>query len=77
KIIGIYGHINPSSLPKVGQKVTAGQQIGVLGKGFTSETDGERKHLHLGLVKGTTFTLLGYVPNKSQLSGWIDPLTVF
>lgn len=76
-VIAIYGHVNPSQLPKVGAKVTKGQQIGILGKGYSNETDGERKHLHFGLVKGTTVNLLGYVPNKSQLSAWIDPLTVF
>jgi murein DD-endopeptidase MepM/ murein hydrolase activator NlpD len=77
KLVGVYGHINPSSLPKVGQKIQAGQQIGILGKGGTNETDGERKHLHFGLVKGISPTLLGYVQNKSQLSAWIDPLPVF
>ena len=76
KVIGIYGHVNPSSLPKVSVKVIAGQQIGILGKGGSNETDGERKHLHFGLVKGTTVNLLGYVKNTSQLSAWIDPLTV-
>ena len=76
-VIAIYGHLNPNQLPKVGAKVVKGEQIGILGKGYSHETDGERKHLHLGLVKGMKFTLLGYVPNKSQLSAWIDPLTVF
>ncbi|MCE9643327.1 MAG: M23 family metallopeptidase [Candidatus Andersenbacteria bacterium] len=76
-VIAIYGHVNPEQLPKVGQKVVKGQKIGILGKGYSHETDGERKHLHFGLVKGVKFTLLGYVPNKSQLSAWIDPMTVF
>lgn len=76
-VIAIYGHVNPEQLPKVGQKVAKGQKIDILGKGYSHETDGERKHLHLGLVKGTTFTLLGYVQNKPQLSAWIDPMTVF
>lgn len=75
-VIAVYGHVNPNQLPKVGVQVIKGQKIDILGQGFSHETDGERKHLHFGLVKGTTFTLLGYVASKSQLSTWIDPLTI-
>lgn len=76
-VIAVYGHVNPNQLPKVGAKVLKGQKIDILGKGFSHETDGERKHLHFGLVKGSAVNFLGYVPNKSQLAAWIDPLTIF
>lgn len=77
EVVGIYGHLRPSLLPVVGKVVTSGEQIGVLGKGGTSETDGERRHLHFGLVKGTMIDLRGYVESESALYEWIDPLTVF
>jgi murein DD-endopeptidase MepM/ murein hydrolase activator NlpD len=71
----IYGHLRLSSIsPKVGDELKAGQQIAVLGTGYTSETDGERKNLHFGVHKGTTINILGYVQNKQDLSGWLDPL---
>ena len=76
-VVAIYGHLKPASLPKAGQEVKAGDTIGRLGNGFTPETDGERKHLHFGLYKGSTLNLRGYVQNKSELAAWLDPATIF
>ena len=46
----IYGHLQLASITAtVGQQLAAGQQLGILGKGYSTETDGERKHLHLGI----------------------------
>jgi len=70
----VYGHLDPASLLRVGQNVRAGAQIGVLGEGGTSETGGERKHLHFGILKGSTVDIRGYVANKSELGGWYTPL---
>ncbi len=73
----IYGHVRQSSIiPTAGQIIKAGDKLAVLGTGYSSETDGERKHLHLGIHKGTSIDILGYVQNKAALSGWIDPLSV-
>lgn len=73
----IYGHLRLSSItPKIGALITGNDKIGVLGKGYSSETDGERKHLHLGIHRGTSINLLGYVPNQSQLKDWIDVTTL-
>jgi murein DD-endopeptidase MepM/ murein hydrolase activator NlpD len=73
----IYGHLRESSIaPTVGQELKAGDHLAVLGTGYSTETDGERKHLHLGIHIGTSINILGYVPNKSQLSGWLDPKVV-
>lgn len=73
----IYGHLRLSSIgASSGSLLSAGQAIGVLGKGYSSETDGERKHLHLGIHKGAAVSLLGYVPDKSQLNQWFDFLSL-
>ena len=73
----LYGHIRPSSLPKVGQTVTKGEQLAVLGTGYSSETDGERRHLHFAVLSDSRIDIKGYVQVQSQLSGWIDPLTLY
>lgn len=73
----IYGHLRLSSISTaVDQLLKSGQQLGVLGKGFSTETDGERKHLHLGIHKGKAVNLLGYVQTESELSNWINVLTL-
>lgn len=73
----LYGHIRPSSLPSIGQKVLKGEQMGVLGTAFSAETGGERKHLHFAVLSDSRIDLKGYVQNKSELSGWIDPVTLY
>lgn len=74
----IYGHINLASInKKTGDSLSAGEQIGFLGKGYSQETDGERKHLHLGIHKGSAVSILGYVQNKNDLGQWIDLLSIF
>ncbi len=50
-----------------------GGVIGVLGKGYSAETDGERKHLHVSVHKGATLDERGYVSTQAALSGWINP----
>jgi murein DD-endopeptidase MepM/ murein hydrolase activator NlpD len=72
----LYGHLNPSQLLPVDTVVGAGQQIEVLGKGFSLETDYERRHLHFSIIKGTKIDFRGYVQNKNELAKWIDPLTL-
>lgn len=74
-VTGLYGHLRISSF-KVGKNdgVRVGQPIAVLGTGYSSETDGERKHLHFGLIKGATISYRGYVSSKNQLSAWEDPV---
>jgi len=71
----LYGHLKLTSINlKTGAKLKAGKQIAVLGKGYSAETSGERKHLHLGIHKGKNIVLLGYVQIQSELNNWIDPL---
>jgi murein DD-endopeptidase MepM/ murein hydrolase activator NlpD len=71
----IYGHLRSAAIvPKVGEEMAAGQTFAVLGTGYSSETDGERKHLHLGIHIGSVINILGYVQNSADLSGWLDAL---
>lgn len=70
----LYGHLQLTSIDfKIGDKLSSGQKIGVLGKGYSTETDGERKHLHLSIHRGNGIELLGYVQDENQLKNWIDP----
>lgn len=73
----LYGHLRPSILPAVGAKFKKGDQMAVLGTGYSTETDGERRHLHFAVLSDARIDLKGYVQNKSDLSGWLDPLTLY
>lgn len=74
----VYGHLALSSVrAAVGTSIGVGERLGILGAGYGADTDGERKHLHLGIHKGTVIDIRGYVTDKSALSGWIDPCTYF
>ncbi len=74
KVTVIYGHLNLKSVKKeVGEKIEAGERLGLLGAGYSTETYGERKHLHLGIHKGEEITLLGYVKSEKGLNSWLNP----
>jgi hypothetical protein len=73
----LYGHLSLEGLPPQGSKVAAGQVIGLLAPARSYESDGNRKHLHLGIHKGTTMDLRGYVQTEEALKDYIDPLTIF
>jgi predicted MPP superfamily phosphohydrolase len=69
----IYGHLKLASITaKVGDNLSAGETIGVLGNGYSTETDFERKHLHLGIHKGSAIDIKGYVANAKDLQNWVD-----
>ncbi len=68
----VYGHVSLKSIIKnIGETFNQGEQIGFLGQP-PAETSGERKHLHLGIHKGTAVDIKGYVQSQSELSGWLD-----
>jgi len=70
----VYGHLKLASITaNAGDSLNAGDTLGILGAAYSSETNGERKHLHLGFYKGTSVNILGYVQDQSELSGWLDP----
>lgn len=69
----IYGHLKLASIAaKINDNLNAGDEIGILGADKSIETDGERKHLHLGIHTGSAINIRGYVNSKTQLSGWIN-----
>ncbi len=69
----LYGHLNIENLPVTGTYLAPGDTVGLLGQGGTTATGGERKHLHLGIIKGKSDRVEGYVQNKASLSAWQDP----
>lgn len=70
----VYGHIALSSVnSKIGDEINYGENIALLGADKSKDTDGERKHLHLGIHRGKAVNILGYVANESDLSAWLDP----
>jgi murein DD-endopeptidase MepM/ murein hydrolase activator NlpD len=73
----LYGHVAVSSIPPKGTTVTKGQSLGRLGHAYSSETDGERKHLHFAMIKENSIDFRGYVQTQSELDNWYDPLTFF
>jgi len=74
----VYGHIRPSSLPAVASTVTRGQRIGLLGTGYSSETDNERRHLHFGVITASTIDVRGYTQKEADLTSiWRNPLELF
>lgn len=74
RVTVIYGHLALTSVAlKTGDQIMIGDNIGVLGRGESEETDGERKHLHLGIHRGETIDLRGYVSTPAALTAWRDP----
>jgi hypothetical protein len=69
----VYGHLKLTSIAAVaGEHLAAGERLGILGKGYSTETDGERKHLHLGIHKGSVIDIRGYVQAPADLSAWVN-----
>lgn len=74
----LYGHLDIDSVEfEVGDQIYKRDKIGVLGEGYSGETDGERKHLHFGLLNGSSRVLAGYVQSEAELAKWIDPLAFY
>ncbi len=74
----VYGHLRLRSVEKaVGEELLAGEVLGLLGTGESQETDGERKHLHVGIRSGGEVDIRGYVASKPELKEWIDPCQLF
>ena len=53
-LTSVYGHLRLRDIKvSEGQKITSGYLIGYLGAAYSSETAGERKHLHFGFNKNS------------------------
>lgn len=70
----LYGHLNirQAQVLSIGAEVKAGERISSLAPASSDMSGGERKHLHLGIHKGSTVDFRGYVNNQSELSQWLD-----
>lgn len=73
QITVIYGHLELASVVAgTNNYLSPGDPIGRLGKGNSPDTDGQRKHLHLGIRKGLSSDIRGYVATEGELLNWID-----
>lgn len=73
----IYGHVSLESIVKdIGDTTEKGEVLGVLGEPSRGETDGERKHLHMSILKGDETDIRGYVAREVDLDMWLDPCTL-
>ena len=73
----IYGHISISKSPvAAGDQITLMDQIAILADHESDESDGERKHLHLGIYQDDQIDLRGYVSTEAELSQWINPESI-
>ncbi len=73
----IYGHLALWSIGKnIGDTVREGDTLGLLGRGGSPDTDGERKHLHLGIHRGTSIDVSGYTKERKEGEYWIDPISL-
>lgn len=69
----LYGHLSLAGSPaKINSEYKKDDQLAVLGRAFSAETGGERKHLHLGIHKGARIDFRGYVQNEKELDQWLD-----
>lgn len=70
----IYGHLDLASISSaVGDSLPAGKILAELGADQSSDTAGERQHLHLGIHRGTAVDVRGYLAEPGGLNAWIDP----
>lgn len=75
RVTVLYGHMDLESVRATGTiPIARGETIGVLGEGYSKETDGVRKHLHLGIHRGSTIDIRGYVQATSEVNNWLDAL---
>lgn len=68
----LYGHIDVKSMgANIGDYIYPEQKIAVLGD-VGLETDGQRKHLHLGILKDGSKDIRGYVQSFQELNLWYN-----
>lgn len=72
----LYGHLSIPSMAKIGQVVSAGDQLAVLGAARSYDSGGNRKHLHFAIHLGKELQMLGYVQQEKELETYRDPSTI-
>ena len=73
----LYGHLSLKDLPAKASFLQAGKQIGKLAPARSTDSDGNRKHLHLGIRRGKEIDFRGYVQTSGDIVSYIDPLNAF
>jgi hypothetical protein len=70
----IYGHLSLEDIYKLelGNIIEKETIIARLGAEKSLDTNGERKHLHLGIHRGPEINVRGYVDTEKELDNWID-----
>ena len=70
----LYGHLahNADNAIALNVVAKAGVPLAPLADDRSELSGGERKHLHLGIIRGTEIDVSGYVDSKVDLAGWID-----
>lgn len=69
----VYGHLQLAAIAKnANDEMRVGESFALLGDDKSADTDGGRKHLHLGIHKGREINISGYVSVESQLEQWLD-----
>ncbi len=71
-----YGHLSLENLPGHGVVLQSGGEIAELAPARSYQSDGNRKHLHLGIHRGTAIDMRGYVQTEADVATFIDPLSV-
>ena len=72
----IYGHLSRNRLLDEGETPDSGEPIGYLADARSTDSDGNRKHLHLGIHKGRSMDMRGYVQTEAEIDQFVDPATV-
>lgn len=72
----IYGHLDIASLAFQDMYVVKGQVIAKLAPEKSIDSGHTRKHLHLGIHKGTEIDVRGYVDFEEELQEFLDPKVV-
>lgn len=73
-IQSLYGHVDLSQTrAQLGDHIRAGTLISYLGDHESTQTDGERKHLHFSIYEGTKVKIPGYVQTPDKTTDWINP----
>lgn len=72
----LYGHLTLDSLVKDGSTLKKGDAIATLAAPQSHDSDGNRKHLHLGIHIGTETDDRGYVQTPEEMGEFIDPLSI-
>lgn len=72
----LYGHLVSAGLPAKGIMIAAGERMGSLAPARSTDSDGNRKHLHLGIHRGDEINYQGYVQTPEEMQAYIDPFTL-